>query len=157
MFFLLFRAQELGLQPTYQEDHGTYYLIKTIMALLFLPPHEITGMFVQLEATGLLQLFANYIRNTWIDSQLWPQSCWTVFMKAVRTNSNTEGWHHALNRRAEGKTQLPLYLLIQLLHQEARLISLQIRLVTEKKRKKVQRKTYRMEEYKAGEGPRKGI
>lgn len=63
-----------------------------IMALLFLPPHEITGMFVQLEATGLLQLFANYIRNTWIDSQLWPQSCWTVFMKAVRTNSNTEPW-----------------------------------------------------------------
>ena len=60
------------------------------------------------------------------------------------TNNDTEGWHHALNRGAEGKTQLPLYLLIQLLHQEARLTSLQIRLVTEKKLKKVQRKTYRM-------------
>ena len=60
------------------------------------------------------------------------------------TNNDTEGWHHALNRGAEGKTRLPLYLLIQLLHQEARLTSLQIRLVTEKKLKKVQRKTYRM-------------
>ena len=60
------------------------------------------------------------------------------------TNNDTEGWHHFLNRGAEGKTQLPLYLLIQLLHQEARLTSLQIRLVTEKKLKKVQRKTYRM-------------
>ena len=60
------------------------------------------------------------------------------------TNNDTEGWHHVLNRGAEGKTRLPLYLLIQLLHQEARLTSLQIRLVTEKKLKKVQRKTYRM-------------
>ena len=81
-------------------------------------------------------------------------------MEAVRTNNDTKGWHHALNQRAEGKTQLPLYLLIQLLHQEARLTSLHIRLVTERKLKKVQRKTYRMiqskvfklwEEYKAGE------
>ena len=133
------------------------------MALPFLPPHEIAGMFVRLEAkstTAPLQLFANYIRNTWIDSHLWPASCWSVFMEAVRTNNDTEGWHHPLNRRAEGKTQLPLYLLIQLLHQEARLTSLHIRLVTERKLKKVQRKTYRMiqskvfklwEEYEAGE------
>ena len=64
------------------------------------------------------------------------------------------------NARAEGKTQLPRYLLIQPLHQEARLTSLQIRLVTERKLKEVQRKTYRMiqpkvfklwEEYEAGE------
>ena len=60
------------------------------------------------------------------------------------TNNDTEEWHHALNRGAEGKAQLLLYLLIQLLHQEARLTSLQIRLVTEKKLKKVQRKTYRI-------------
>ena len=137
------------------------------MALPFL--REITGKFVQLEAkctTAPLQLFASYIRDTWIDNQLWPTSCWTVFMEAVRTTSDTEGWHHALNRRAEGKTQLPLYLLIQLLHQEARLTSLHIRLVTETKLKKVQRKTYRMiqskvfkfwEEYEAGERPSKRL
>ena len=84
-------------------------------------------------------------------------------MEAVRANNDTEGWNHALNRRGEGKSQLPLYLLIQLLHQEARLTSLHIRLVTERKLKKVQRKTYRMiqskvfklwEEY---EGPRNGF
>ena len=79
-------------------------------------------------------------------------------MEAVRTNNDTEGWHHALNQRAEGKTQLPLYLLIQLLHQEARLTSLHIRLVTERKLKKLQRnrmiqsKVFKLwEEYEAGE------
>ena len=73
-----------------------------------------------------------------------PTASWSVFKEAVRTNNDIEGWHHGLNRRAEGKTQLPLYLLIHLLYQEARLASLQIRLVSEKKLKRVQCKTYRM-------------
>ena len=133
------------------------------MALPFLPSREIPDTFARLEAkatTAPLQMFANYVKDTWIDSQVMPPSCWSVFKEAVRTNNDIEGWHHGLNRRAEGKTQLPLYLLIHLLHQEARLTSLQIRLVSERKLKRVQRKTYRMlqskifklwEEYEAGE------
>ena len=37
-----------------------------------------------------------------------------------------------LNRRAQGKSQLPFYLLVELLFQEAKLTSLQIRLVSDK-------------------------
>lgn len=117
------------------------------MALPFLPSAEIPGMFARLEekaTTAPMQTFATYIKNTWIESQVMPPASWSVFKEAVRTNNDIEGWHHGLNRRAEGKTQLPLYLLIHLLHQEARLASLQIRLVSEKKLKRVQRKTYRM-------------
>ena len=161
--FLPLQVQELGLHPAYQEDRGTTILIKKFMALPFLPSREIPDTFARLEAkatTAPLQMFANYVKDTWIDSQVMPPSCWSVFKEAVRTNNDIEGWHHGLNRRAEGKTQLPLYLLIHLLHQEARLTSLQIRLVSERKLKRVQRKTYRMlqskifklwEEYEAGE------
>ena len=58
------------------------------------------------------------------------------------TNNDVESWHNSFNRRAHGKEQLPLYLLIELLHQEARLTSLQIRLVSERKLRQVQRKVY---------------
>ena len=33
-------------------------------------------------------------------------------MKSIRTNNDIEGWHLGLNRRAAGKSQLPLYLLV---------------------------------------------
>ena len=53
-------------------------------------------------------------------------------MMATRSN-NDEGWHHGLHCRAAGRQNLNLYLLIDLLHQEARLTALPIRLVYEKK------------------------
>ena len=145
--FLPCQVQELGLQCAYQEDRGTNLLIKRFMALPFLPSSDIPRMFARLQekATTLpMQTFASYIKSQWIDSQVMPPSCWSVYKEAIRTNNDIEGWHHGLNRRAEGKTQLPLYLLIHLLHQEARLTSLQIRLISEKKMKRVQRKTYRL-------------
>jgi hypothetical protein len=49
-----------------------------------------------------------------------------------------------LNRRANGEIQLPFYLLVELLHREAKLASLHIRLVSEKKLKRLQRKKYRL-------------
>ena len=67
---------------------------------------------------------------------------WTVFRHAIRTNNDSEGWHHSLNRRASGRGQLPMYLLIKLLHREAMLTAIQIRLVSEKKLRRIQRRTY---------------
>ena len=116
------------------------------MALPFLPSEEINGMFQKLKdqaTTPPLILFAEYVRATWIDSNIWPPSSWSVYFEPVRTNNDIEGWHNGLNRRADGKAQLPLYLLINLLNQEAKLTALQIRLVSERKLKKVQRKAHR--------------
>jgi hypothetical protein len=54
-----------------------------------------------------------------------------------------ESYHNALNRRAAGRQHLPLYMLIELLNREASHSMLQIRLVTQKKLKRHQRRTYR--------------
>ena len=116
------------------------------MALPFLPEHKITSMFARLDretTTPILQAFMDYVRSTWVESSTWPPSSWSVYMESVRTNNDVEGWHLGLNRRASGKSQIPLYLLINLLHKEAQLTSVQIRLVSEKKLKRIQRKKYR--------------
>jgi len=60
----------------------------------------------------------------------------------VRTNNDIEGWHHGLNRQTSIRGHLPLYLLIQLLHREAKLTALQIHLVSDRKLKRIQRCKY---------------
>lgn len=115
------------------------------MALPFLPESEIRPMFEQLRAqaaTDQLKQFVEYIAETWISSITWLPSCWSVFQMAVRTNNDIEGWHNGLHRRASGKWSMPFYLLLDLLHQEARLTALRIRLVSEKKLKRIQRAKY---------------
>ena len=72
------------------------------MALLFLPEAEIQPMFerLQREATEQLLLFTQYVSSTWIHGTTWSPVDWTVFRHAICTNSDIEGWHHGLNRRA---------------------------------------------------------
>ena len=116
------------------------------MALPFLPADKIEKRFHRLQrlaTTDALKNFTSYVDNNWITSQTFPPATWSVYMQAVRTNNDLEGWHNGLNRRAKGKSQLPLYVLIQLLHKEASLVSLQIRLVSEKKLRRHQRTTYK--------------
>lgn len=142
-FFFRHQVQELGLQPNYMNDRGTYSFIRKVMALPFLPATEIPAMYAQLQAnasTPRLQQFMEYVETTWINSTTWPPSTWSVYMKAILTNNDIEGWHLGLNRRAWGKSQLPFYLLVDLLHSEARRTALQIRLVSERKLRRIQKK-----------------
>ena len=116
------------------------------MALPFLPEDEIGPMFERLSlqaTTAPLKQFVNYVSETWIRSNTWPPSSWSVFMMATRSNNDVEGWHNGLHRRASGRWNMPFYLLIDLLHQEARLTALRIRLVSERKLKRIQRSKYR--------------
>ena len=134
------------------------------MALPFLPEAEIVPIFERLQrqaTTECLSDFMEYVSRTWVHRNAsWPPSCWSIYLHSVRTNNDVEGWHHGLNRRGHRKTQLPFYVLIQLLHEEGKLVSLQIRLVSERKLKRMQRSVYRQlqsriftlwEEYKSGE------
>ena len=68
---------------------------------------------------------------------------WCVYKQPIRTNNDLEGWHNALNRRAGGQCGLPLYLLIELLDREAKLTTVTIRLVSDNKLKRIQRKVTR--------------
>ena len=116
------------------------------MALPFLPHHEIPPMFqrlrLQAQAQSLRDL-VNYIERQWIESILFPPKDWSVYRQPVRTNNDIEGWHLALNRRAGGQRGLPLYLLIELLERKARLTAITIRLVSNGKLSRIQRKCYR--------------
>lgn len=144
--FSFFQIQELGLQQQYNNDRGTYQYLRQIMALAFLPEDEIEPMFEHLKAqaaTDQLRQFVEYVSQTWIHNQTWPPSSWSVYMMAIRSNNDTEGWHHGLHRCASGKWHMPFYMLLDLLHQEARLTALRIRLVSEKKLKRIQRAKYR--------------
>ena len=100
-------------------------------------------MFARLDretTTPIPQAFMDYVRSTWVESSTWPPSLWSVYMESVRTNNDVEGWYLGLNRHASGKSQILLYLLINLLHKEAQLTSVQIRLVSEKKLKRIPKK-----------------
>lgn len=140
------KVQELGLQTAYTSDQATNKYIRRLMALPFLPHETIEATYESLKAeatTEPLKKFVAYIGENWIRSRVWPPKCWSVFMQSIRTNNDLEGWHHGLNKRAAGRCGLPLYMLVDLLHKEARLVSLQIRLVSERKLKRMQRATYR--------------
>lgn len=105
------------------------------MALPYLPDQEIEPMFHQLERqapTPTLQEFSKYVKSSW-----------SVFLQSVRTNNDLEGWHRGLNSRASGKSGLPFYLLVKFLYREARLTSLQMRLISERKLKRIQRRQFR--------------
>lgn len=115
------------------------------MALPFLPEHEIVPMFQILARSATsepLQNLVEYIRGQWIESSIHPPKDWSIYGQPIRTNNDIEGWHNALNRRAAGKQNLPFYLLIHLLYREAELSYVQIRLVSDKKLKRVQRRKY---------------
>ena len=93
--------------------------------------------------TAQLQTIMQYISRTWIHNSLWPTSSWSIFNQSIRTNNDIEGWHNRLNKRAAGRCNLQFYLLVSLLHKEAKLTSVYIRLVSEKKLRRIQRKKYR--------------
>ena len=146
--FYLFQVQDLGLAAAYSRDDGTYQYIKKLMALPFLPAAEIDPEFQRLRlqaTTDALQQLVQYVSETWISSTVFPPppKDWSVYGQAIRTNNDVEGWHNGLNRRASGRSNIPFYLLIQLLKREAELCAVQVRLVSEKKLQRIQRKKYR--------------
>ncbi|KAK3720985.1 hypothetical protein QZH41_018542 [Actinostola sp. cb2023] len=140
------KVQEYGLQTAYSQNDGVYQLIRKVMALPFLPTDQIPLMFarlsIQAQAPALRNLM-DYVKRQWVESSMFPPKDWSVYGQPVRTNNDIEGWHNALNRRAGGWCHLPLYSLIELLNREVSLTAINIRLVSEKKLKHVQRKKYR--------------
>ncbi|KAH3894607.1 hypothetical protein DPMN_018764 [Dreissena polymorpha] len=70
---------------------------------------------------------------------LWPIDSWCIFGRSIRTNNDCEGLAHRLNRRAK-KGNLPFFLLVQLLCEEAKLLNTHVRLVRERKLRRHQNK-----------------
>ena len=115
------------------------------MALPFLQHERIRPVFELMKeaaTTEPLQQLVSYVETTWVRNTTWPPSSWSAFMQPVRTNNHVEGWHRRLNRRAVGSS-LPFYILVPLLYQKAKLVTIQMKLVGEGKLSKIHRKKYR--------------
>ena len=84
----------------------------------------------------------DYVDNQWINTNTFPPSSWSVYGQPVCTNNDIEGWHNSPKRRAVGRVHLPFYLLIQLLHRESSVSTVQVRLVNARKLQRIQRKKY---------------
>ena len=81
------------------------------MALPFLPEAEIVPIFERLQrqvTTERLSDFMEYVSRTWVHHNTsWPLSCWSVYLRSVRTNNDVERWHHGLNRLVTERRSCP--------------------------------------------------
>ena len=74
-------VQQLGLQTAYSDNKAINSFIRKLMALPLLPHETITAMFehlANLATTRTLQELVLYIRNTWIENEIWSPSTWSV-------------------------------------------------------------------------------
>ncbi|XP_062597710.1 uncharacterized protein LOC134259125 [Saccostrea cucullata] len=127
------KAQELGLQRAYNTRGEVHEFIRQVLALPFLPPEHKVETFHHLDRhvqTDLLDSLMEYVWRQWLNNPTFPVRNWSVFMLAIRTNNNVEGWH---NSRVGQKCPVPFYLLLVGLHKEAKQIPLQAKLISEGK------------------------
>ena len=113
------------------------------MALPFLPDNVIEAEFQKLRDVNSDDRVAQhieYVKRTWLDSTVWPPSSWSAFRQPVRTN-NVEGWHARLNSRAN-HGRLNMYQLLHLLHEEAVLVNIGVRVLSDAGTSRMQRKKY---------------
>ena len=134
------KVQSLGLAVPYINHRPTQDFIRQVMALPFLPEEHIPKTFGHLEShapVGPCLDLMQYMREKWM-SGLWSPRDWTVFGQSTRTNNDVEGYHRQLNGSAGG-SHIPIYILIPLLHKEAKNVHFQVRLVKDGKLARYQR------------------
>ncbi|XP_063845359.1 uncharacterized protein LOC135091548 [Scylla paramamosain] len=136
------KVQDLGLAVAYRENGLMQKFVRKLFALPCLPVEHICAAFNQLSnepSTPAVAPLLDYIRDTWIEGDLWPPTSWCIFNQSTRTNNDVEGYHRRINEKARNQAH-QLYKLIPLLHAESCLVPLQVQLVKEQKLKKYHRK-----------------
>ncbi|KAJ8314678.1 hypothetical protein KUTeg_006828 [Tegillarca granosa] len=139
------RRQKDYIKRAYNEDDSVHKFVKKLMALPFLPPEHVVPAFDKLKEKPLLGPITellSYMENTWIHNNTYPVKSWCMYRQPIRTNNDVEGWNRRLNKKT-GEEQKPFYVLIPLLHTEAKMVPLQAKLVSEKKLKRYQRQSTR--------------
>ncbi|XP_041475756.1 uncharacterized protein LOC121424214 [Lytechinus variegatus] len=130
----------VGCTNLYQRE--TRQVLKELLSLPYLPADQKVPVFQAMrernDVERLEELF-KYMSDTWINNPTYPVEAWSAYGRAVRTNNDCEGWHHRLNGRAGGKA-LGVYGLVVLLHREAAVVHLTVRLINLKRLTKRQKK-----------------
>ncbi len=137
--------QSLGLQTAYNQKSATSTFSRRLMALPFLPTEYISGQFNAIEnlqmPPALVELLS-YFKQQWLENPVFPVRSWSVFGQPIRTNNDVEGWHRRLNRMVSGQNSINMHLMINLLHQDAMHINLQMQFLTRGDVLRHQRKKY---------------
>ena len=94
---------------------------------------------VKLFPISLLKKLPNCLKR--LRSSIWSVAEWSVYFQTTHTNNDIEGWHNRLNHSVR-HVQLNLYHLISLLHDEARLVDIQVKLVSEGRIRQDHRRRY---------------
>ena len=150
--FLYLQVKELGLHTAYIHQQQVRAYIRELMSLPHLPANHIIPAFQQLKERcprtneKLLDLLS-YFDDNWVNSTSRPPTSWSVFKRVVRTKNDVEGWHYRLNSQSP-HDRPNSYVLLGLLHKEATLLPLQVKLVSQKKIYRRQRKEHRSREEK---------
>lgn len=106
-----------------------------------LPHQKITKCFDEIKekANGKLAKFCKYVEKTWMKSSIWPPQAWSTYLEEERTNNDLEGWHTKLNN---GKNDAyNLFHLIDVLLREGNKIPMQAKLLSQKQRLRIQKKS----------------
>ena len=145
------KIQDYGLAPAYRTKQTTNKYLRQLLCLPFLPAEHIQPIFKDIRdllqpshPEGLHKLL-QYIDDNWINGPTFKIANWTVYGQPIRTNNDTEGWHHYLNTLCKGlgRENVNLYQLIEVLHKESQMVTTQAQLVTDEKLQRYQRTTYR--------------
>ena len=92
--FGLLCLQSLGLATEYLQHGGTYTLCRKLLCLPYLPAEHVEEVFDAMEDVNCaphIQPVFDYMRSTWLESDLWTVECWSVFGQTHRTNNDLEG------------------------------------------------------------------
>ena len=135
------KVEEVGLRSAYTHQLPVRAFLRELMALPNLPGNHIAPAFLELKArcpttpsAEKIQELLQYMEKTWVPSRPTsrPPASWLTFKRPVQTNNDAEGWHNRFNRHAP-HDRMNLYLLMKLLHDEALLLPLQVRLMAQHK------------------------
>jgi hypothetical protein len=132
----------LYLQSAYNKKGDVFTFFRQLMCLPFLPMEHIEDMFHHLDsrATEEMDEVMAYVFKTWISTPIFPIDSWSVHNLSIRTNNDVEGWHNRLNSRVNLRGPVPFYLCVCELFQEANAIPMQLRMISENKLRRIQRK-----------------
>ncbi|XP_053398907.1 uncharacterized protein LOC128556928 [Mercenaria mercenaria] len=103
------------------ERKSVWDWIRKLLVLPFLPSNHIATMFNSLAARATndqQKELVHYIRQQWIESELFPIESWCVFRYRIRTNNDVEGWHNRLNSDC-GYRSLSFYRMVPALRKQA--------------------------------------
>ena len=126
--------QAVSSWAAYLARDSVHRYCRRLLSLPFLPKSAIPEAFQDIkDRAEMVQLksLIEYVESTWIDSTLWPPAVWLVYRSSVQTN----------NDRKASTSNLPLYKLIDLLHREAKIVEINMRLMSETKLLRFQRKS----------------